>query len=144
MDYLAIAGVDLDRAHVACLLDGWAEYEVPVDVAARGGNGEGAFGSYDEIRFAQRRLGSGRAYRFALATRRALRYPIRDGLDLPIAKAQLTGEIAIAVLGKPRRHVAAMGHGRELRRALTHVFVSQEGKRPRFAGTMAGCAITSH
>src|SRR5207247_4506998 len=60
-------------------------------------------------------------------------HPLCKQSQLGVREATLTREVAVARLRRPRRHVAALGDGNDLRSMLAHVLVGQQRKRRRLS-----------
>ena len=89
----------------------------------------------DDIRFAELPAFCPRAHRRKIARislGRALVCPPANQPDLGVGKGLLTDKRSIRRIGLPRRHVTALGHARDERRASLDILVRQqtEGRRP--------------
>ena len=80
-----------------------------------------------ELPFRRPRRRRRQVFRIALA--RALLDPALDHVDLPIAQSSRAGELAVAGLRLPRRHVTAPGHRRDLLRTPADIVVGQQVER---------------
>jgi hypothetical protein len=69
---------------------------------------------------------------------RASVHPLLDERELPVAQASRAGELSVAGLRLPWRHVPGFGHSRNLRRTLTHVL-----ERHQVEGRATARAMTS-
>ena len=72
---------------------------------------------------------------------RCLLDPAPDRPDLRHRQSPGAGEVAVARLGLPRRHVAIAGRPGDLGRARAHVGIGHETERRRFTGPMARRAV---
>ncbi len=144
VDGLARARPELDGADPFVLEQVRGDDEVPVHIRTarreivRGGHLQ------DEIRRAQvppfRELPQLR-HLCRIARRHALLEPVADRRNLGVGQAALVREVAVAVRGVPRRHVARLGDLRHQLALLFRVLVGDERERCGLPGPMACDAV---
>ena len=152
MHQALVAGTNLDGANPARGGNVRGENEVPVKVGLalreRRGHrvrplrfknqiGRPKLPSFGEV--GRRRVFAGCLWRRSFWRPRG--GPIGDQLNLFGGEAALVLELAIARLGKPRRHEAAARYVHDLCRVRFDVAIGEQRERARFAGTMAGRAV---
>src|SRR5215472_14334203 len=144
MDDALAAGAKLHGADIFCVLYFDREYEIAENILARRSHfvwlahvknkiGLAELPSIDKMR-RRRQAGS-------IAFRRAIFGPLIECANLCVAEPSLTGEIPVAGLGRPGRHVAAFGDGRDLRGSLPRVFIAEQREWSSFAGPMTRRAV---
>src|SRR5262249_8200729 len=67
--------------------------------------------------------------------------PLAYDANLCRSQAPLVGEVAVARLRKPGRHVTAAGSGSDIAGVAFGIGITQQRKRPRLARPMAGSAM---
>ena len=147
VDDLLVSRPQLQGPHIVHALAGNGKDEVAEYVAAFGRERVRLAHLDDQVWRAElpafgeagrgRRLG-GRTFGRAFAD------PALEERDLILAEAPLPRQVAVAALGRPRRHVTARGHARDLVRALAHVRVAEEAERTRLSGTVTRRAVAVH
>ncbi len=71
----------------------------------------------------------------------AVFHPSRDRLNVLIAQSAVVGEVAIAGLGRPRRHIAALCNGCYLRSMFVDILKRNQRKRANSALMVTGCTV---
>ncbi len=137
-------GANLDRPHKSPLNDFRGQHEVVVNVGAVGLERERLGRLHDQVRRAELpavcELGRGRDLGLG-ALGSALRDPIGNLADLLRGETVLIGEVAVAGLGQPGRHVMALGNGYNLAGVLLNVLKGEQRERAGLAGPVAGGAV---
>ena len=142
-----ISGPDFDGLHPARGGDGHRQDEIPENLLPVGGKGVRLPDAEDEVGRTELPLIAepGRLRRAGDRTQgRALADPVLNELDLGGGQAAFFGEIAVAGLGKPRRHVAAFGYRGNLGGVTFHVVIVEEREWRCFTGPMTGRAVMVH
>lgn len=140
MDETALAGANLNRFDPSCFFDGRVKNEIPIDVAAAGGNFEGRFGAKDQIRLAELpagiEVGSRREVGGGTFGHAGINPFLKQG-NFIWRKMQIVIESPFARLGQPWRHDAFLGEIRRLTGMRFEVAVGEQGKRSGFARMVA-------
>src|SRR5271165_5920123 len=144
MDDLGRARTDFHGVDVVRLIERVGQDEVQEDVGAGGRQSRGPLDGQDKVRFAESpgfvvvRNGMGVG---GVATSHAGGYPPLDESDFLAAEPALIFKVAVAMFGKPRWHVAALGDLHDLLRSPARVFKGEQAEGAAATGMMAGCAV---